>query len=537
MTAATNTRNRWANARSRRRAGRKTTQIGASATITWGYESSDRLQYLRSGSLTRFTYSYDNNSNLKTVEDLIGSRSTYLYDAKNRLTQDATSGTNAHTYDYSYDSRDNRTYSGEEGQWQFAYDAANRLVTAVNAGEDPEPVRTFTYDDNGNTTRIEDSIAGTTTMAYDCENRLSALQTASSLATYLYDGDGRKRVEIGASGRTTLVWDGWDYLQSYSGSKPLNYHTVDGLILAQRFDEEYAEYLPDFLGTVAAYADESGSPLAEARYKPYGLPLWSDGPVEDYAFGWVGQWGYRQAASSALAYVRNNSVHRDLAVWSARDFVWPSIPPYLYVLGRPVTLRDPYGLDPVEDYFNNLFPPNEVPPLPLVPPSRDEGLTSANCASIHIPVKLGPWEVTLNLQYCKSCYNCCNHLTTCEYYSIGVCAGASLDLLEYIKKAKDIAEDAKIIYVYIQAMIVDSPAIGGIGASEPTCRNVDRCPESDGPRFRVCANACASFWSLSACATFGNGFQIIGDLDTATGFCGFPSIEVCFDFVYRRCSP
>lgn len=52
-------------------AGRKTTQIGASATTTWGYDSSDRLQYLRSGSLTRFTYSYDNNSNLKTVEDLM----------------------------------------------------------------------------------------------------------------------------------------------------------------------------------------------------------------------------------------------------------------------------------------------------------------------------------------------------------------------------------------------------------------------------------------------------------------------------------
>ena len=341
MTAATNRKNRRATTRSRRRAGRKTTQIGASATTTWGYDSSDRLQYLRSGSLTRFTYSYDNNSNLKTVEDLIGSRSTYLYDAKNRLTQDATSGTNAHTYDYSYDSRDNRTYSGEEGQWQFAYDAANRLVTAVNAGEDPEPVRTFTCDDNGNTTRIEDSIAGTTTMAYDCENRLSALQTASSLATYLYDGDGRKRVEIGASGRTTLVWDGWDYFQSYSGSKPLNYYTVDGLILAQRFDEEYAEYLPDFLGTVAAYADESGSALAEARYKPYGLPLWSDGPVEDFAFGWVGQWGYRRAVDGI--YVRRREYLAALSSWTTQDPLWPNQPPYAYV-PSPVDLADPLGL-------------------------------------------------------------------------------------------------------------------------------------------------------------------------------------------------
>ena len=46
MTAATNRRDRRATARSRRRARRRTTQIGASATPACGHNSSDRLQYL-----------------------------------------------------------------------------------------------------------------------------------------------------------------------------------------------------------------------------------------------------------------------------------------------------------------------------------------------------------------------------------------------------------------------------------------------------------------------------------------------------------
>jgi len=33
------------------------------------------------------------------------------------------------------------------------------------------------------------------------------------MTTYLYDGDGMKKVEISGGTRTTLVWDGSDYLQ------------------------------------------------------------------------------------------------------------------------------------------------------------------------------------------------------------------------------------------------------------------------------------------------------------------------------------
>ena len=37
---------------------------------------------------------------------------------------------------------------------------------------------------------------------------------AATVNTMTYDGDGLNRNEIAVSGRTTLVWDGTDYLQA-----------------------------------------------------------------------------------------------------------------------------------------------------------------------------------------------------------------------------------------------------------------------------------------------------------------------------------
>ncbi len=49
-------------------------------------------------------------------------------------------------------------------------------------------------------------------MAYDKENRLKEHVEGAVVNAFLYDGDGLKRVEIGGSARTTLIWDGSDYL-------------------------------------------------------------------------------------------------------------------------------------------------------------------------------------------------------------------------------------------------------------------------------------------------------------------------------------
>jgi len=49
-------------------------------------------------------------------------------------------------------------------------------------------------------------------MAYDKNNRLPSHAQSTVRNTFTYDGDGLKRCEILGSSRTTLVWDGTDYL-------------------------------------------------------------------------------------------------------------------------------------------------------------------------------------------------------------------------------------------------------------------------------------------------------------------------------------
>lgn len=167
----------------------------------------------------RFTQTYDEAGNVKTKLDSNGDSTTYAYDATNRLTQDNTTGTNAHVYDYSYDRNGNRLTSSESGGVStWAYDAGNRMVTMLaGAG-----TTTYTYEANGNLTSVKEPTNwAVTTMSYDKENRLSKHQYSdsvptSSVATYTYDGDGLKRLELVDAAYTTLIWDGPDYLGAKS---------------------------------------------------------------------------------------------------------------------------------------------------------------------------------------------------------------------------------------------------------------------------------------------------------------------------------
>lgn len=135
---------------------------------------------------------------------------TYQYDAKNRLIQDATSGLNTHTYNYSYDGCDNRLTCSETGNMATsAFNAAQRLVTTV---ENTVGTTTYLYDGNGNLVNVASPGSPPITMSYDKENRLAVHQSGASVATYAYSADGLKRMELVDGAATTILWDGTEYL-------------------------------------------------------------------------------------------------------------------------------------------------------------------------------------------------------------------------------------------------------------------------------------------------------------------------------------
>ncbi|MBW7927086.1 MAG: hypothetical protein H3C58_03140 [Fimbriimonadaceae bacterium] len=77
--------------------------------------------------------------------------------------------------------------------------------------------RTFAYAAAGRTSlevAVDEELP--VEMQYDEENRMIVHVESLARTTYAYDGDGLKRSETTGSGRTTLIWDGADYLQGRS---------------------------------------------------------------------------------------------------------------------------------------------------------------------------------------------------------------------------------------------------------------------------------------------------------------------------------
>lgn len=158
--------------------------------------------------LERFTYIYDAGG-LKMLAQDANVFITYGYDAKDRLTTEFAAGPAlSWTHTIGYDAADNRTVL--DGV-TYVFDAANRVMSSTDG-------QTWQFDAKGNLT----TWANNTAWTYDEENRATAEFQYSGgaylvVASYLYDGSGKKVVEIDQAGATTtLIWDGEDYVGGQS---------------------------------------------------------------------------------------------------------------------------------------------------------------------------------------------------------------------------------------------------------------------------------------------------------------------------------
>ena len=101
------------------------------------------------------------------------------------------------------------------------------VTRMLQTGRDAGTLTTYTYDVSGNlsqsyTTDLSGvAVPVITSMIYDKENRMVSngnyTELPPILTSFTYSGDGLKRAEVAYPGtRTTLVWDGLDYLQGRS---------------------------------------------------------------------------------------------------------------------------------------------------------------------------------------------------------------------------------------------------------------------------------------------------------------------------------
>jgi RHS repeat-associated protein len=216
----------------------------------------------------------------------------------------------------------------------YTADALNRY-TAVGAVNP-------TYDGNSNLTSD-----GTFTFGYDAENRLISAVGAGNTAAYTYDAQGRRKTRTvngtttvfvtDAANREVLEYDGasgaiqrW-YAYGLGSNDVLNQMNV---VAATR-----ATLVPDIQGSVIASLDSSSGTLSKIAYLPYGKSASATGP-----FGYTGQ--RIDPETNGLYYYRARHYSPALGRFMQTDPIGYAGGNHLYayVGNDPLNLIDPLGL-------------------------------------------------------------------------------------------------------------------------------------------------------------------------------------------------
>lgn len=229
------------------------------------------------------SYSYDANGNVSTITDLHegGATSRSMgYDALDRL---AWANGPWGAASYGYDSLDNLR-SSVVGARSLTHnvDSTNRL-TSLSGSQSVS----FAYDANGNVTQ-----RGAQSYVFDIGNRLSA---ATGVASYVYDGHGRRVREQRADGSvitSAYTQDGLPRWDSVAGDRIY----LGRQLVAQRSNGGYMHI--DALGSVVARTGSALELLGRTRYEPYGAMAAGSAPVR------IGFTGHVDDSATGLVYMQ-----------------------------------------------------------------------------------------------------------------------------------------------------------------------------------------------------------------------------------------
>ena len=217
-----------------------------------------RLQTILAGALQDLNYTYDAAGNVTQIRDDIAvETSNYTYDSLNRLTGwTLNNGTpEANGYDPSTGNLNSKATVA------LTYNPASHphAAAAYNGN-------TYGYDTNGNmVTRVIGS--DTLNLGYDAENRLlTVAKNGSTVATFVYDGDGN-RVQSTIGGTTTTFVG--NYYEA-SGSTVTKYYYAGASRVAMNVNGTVSYLLSDQLGSTSVTTSSTGAEVSRVRYTAWG---------------------------------------------------------------------------------------------------------------------------------------------------------------------------------------------------------------------------------------------------------------------------
>jgi RHS repeat-associated protein len=445
---------------------------GSGTTLTRNFDELYRIASISSGSVQNVSYTREAAGNITGITDnLKTSKSQYfVYDDLYRLV--GATGPYGNIA-YAYDAVGNRLSKTTDGQTDtYTYEQGTNRLRSVE-GATP---KAFTYDPNGNTLS-EDERA----YAYNQHNRLtSILQNGSSLAEYVYNGEGQRVKKLTHDETRLFHYDLSGHLiaetdeegdivaeYAYLGDQPLamigerEVHNaqqeqgaascfVSQASWAAPFqqgpstEEAIYYFLTDHLGTPQRMTDNTGTVVWEAAYKPFGQAEadFSSSVTNNLRF--PGQYFdeesglhynyFRYYLPGIGRYSRPDPSHSV----QPRGSIIPYLTPYLlntpqelslfaYVTGNPLKCVDPDGLNIGIPPFDDPIPGHayieclrrvEARYLPQLLKARDDYEKCLNtCDSIRqLGCEAGSTMKTITLGGCKLA---CFFEYSVEYHMLG----------------------------------------------------------------------------------------------------------------------
>jgi RHS repeat-associated protein len=269
-------------------------------------------------------YTWDAAGNLLTREDVIAQETeSFTYDFLDRLT--GVSG--PYSESYTYDEIGNIT---SRNGVDYNYDS-----TQPHAVDSIDGFNSYTYDANGNMiTR------GSQTLAWDAENRVTAISDNGTIATFVYDGNG-SRVMKTENGETILYVNQY-YKKNLTTGEVTTYYYLGGQLVAMRQGTELKYMHQDHLTSTSVMTDESGDSLGAIEYLPFGETRSGSVPTDKQFTG-------QELDGTGLYYYGARYYDPTIGRFISADTIIPNpanpqaFNRYTYCLNNPLKYVDPTG--------------------------------------------------------------------------------------------------------------------------------------------------------------------------------------------------
>ncbi len=357
------------------------------SSITRAYDHDGRLQKVTdwAARTTQFTYNQNSDLTTTTYPETKGEapedkgEDTYTYNAADQMTQvKMTKGTlslasiaytrdddgqvtgstekglpGEETHSYTYDENNRLVKAGGGHEWE--YDDANNPTKigtrsyAYNAADELETRGAYTYNEEGERTKLTPSKAPSTTYRYDQAGNMTTFERAGEgptkgfADTYAYDGNGLRATQTSSEGTKYMAWDMAEETPQILSDGQNNYiYGPNGLPIEQINSEGKALFLHhDQQGSTRLLTGSTGIVEGAMTYDPYGNLLASSG-TKTTPLGYDGQY---TNSETGLIYLRAREYDPATDQFLSVDPIAPvTRAPYSYTNDNPLDAADPSGL-------------------------------------------------------------------------------------------------------------------------------------------------------------------------------------------------